>query len=43
MGVYPLGDGQYGYCDLVGNVLEWCQTEEELPDIEGVPWKKGDR
>jgi len=25
VGVYPLGNGPYGHCDLAGNVLEWCE------------------
>jgi len=24
VGVYPLGDGPYGHCDLAGNIWEWC-------------------
>lgn len=26
-GVYPLGDGPFGHCDLAGNVWEWCLDE----------------
>jgi len=24
VGIYPKGDGQFGHCDLAGNVWEWC-------------------
>ncbi|MBF0631074.1 MAG: SUMF1/EgtB/PvdO family nonheme iron enzyme [Magnetococcales bacterium] len=31
VGLYPMGDGLYGHCDLAGNVWEWSAS----------PWAKG--
>lgn len=32
VGIYPAGDGQFGHCDLAGNVWEWCEDEVRMDD-----------